>query len=112
MTYLIMDDIKTLYMVSKVTSKKYQSLLANPQVSVLVDTRQNLAVDKKIISITFEGTFQVVNDAEAQQIKIKLANHHCELNEILKNPDSSLFAIKLSSFLLLDGPVDSYSGKL
>jgi len=115
MTYLLMDDdISVLYLVATRDSRKYQNLLANPRVSVLVDTRQTqgAATTEKIVSVTFSGLFKALTDCEAQRIKLKLATEHLELAEILKNPNSVVFGIQLKSFLLLDGPVDSYRGDL
>lgn len=114
MTYILMDDLSVLYLVSTLESRKYQNLLTNPRVSVLVDTRQNLGLSaaEKIVSVTFEGFFQPLTDAEAEGIKTKLANDHMELNKILKNPSCVVFGIQLKSFLLLDGPTDSYQGNL
>ena len=112
MTYILIDNLSILYMVSTLESRKYKNLLVNPKVSVLVDTRQNQgpSTDKKIISVTFEGVFQALKDFETQRIKTNLATNHQELNEILKNPTCVVFGIKLRSFLLLDGPADSYKG--
>lgn len=114
MTYLLNDDFSVLYLVSTRESRKYQNLLANPRVSVLVDTRQHQgsSAAANIVSVTFEGLFQSLADFEIQSIKINLSREHGELAEILNNPDFVVFAIKLQSFLLLDGPVDSYKGNL
>lgn len=114
MTYVLMDDLSILYLVSTRKSRKYQNLLINPRASILVDTRQNRSTSdtENIASITFEGLFQPLTDSEAQTIKANLAKNHGELTEILNNPDCVVFAIKLKSFLLLDGPVDSSQGNL
>lgn len=114
MTYLLMDDLSIIYLVSTRKSRKYQNLLANPRVSILVDTRQHCdtSATEKIVSITFEGLFEPLTDSETPKIKANLAKGHGELNEILNNPDCVVFAIKLKSFLLLDGPVDSYQGNI
>jgi len=114
MTYVLMDDFSILYLVSTWESRKYQNLLVNPRASVLVDTRQHRGTSsaENIVSVTFEGLFQPLADSEAPKIKANLAKEHGELTEILNNPDCVVFAIQLKSFLLLDGPVDSYKGNL
>jgi len=114
MTYLLSDDLSLLYLVSTEKSRKYQNLLANPRVSLLVDTRQNrgTAAGENIVSVTFEGLFQPLADAKTLRIKANLAKEHGELAEILNHPSCVVFAIQLKSFLLLDGPVDSCKGEL
>lgn len=114
MTYIMMDDLSFLYMVSTLESRKYRNLLANPRVSVLVDNRQHhgTAATENIVSVTFEGLFHPLTDSETHRVKTNLANTHPELDEILKKPDCVIFGIQLKSFLLLDGPVDAYQGDL
>lgn len=114
MTYLLSDDLSLLYLVATEESRKYQNLLANPRVSLLVDTRQNrgTAAGENIVSVTFEGLFQPLADAKTPRIKANLAKEHGELAEILNHPNCVVFTIQLKSFLLLDGPVDSYKGDL
>jgi len=88
--------------------------MRNPNVSVLVDTRENFndAAAKKIVSVTFEGVYQPVEHEELEHFRTRLTIEHLELNEILKNPNSILISIALKCFLLLNGPVDSYQGDL
>ncbi len=114
MTYILMDDLRTLYMISTLKSRKYKNLLANPNVSVLIDTRQkpNTTSTKKIISVTFAGIFQPLKGSESQKVRTNLANNHSELDDFLKDPNCAIFSVKLKSFLLLDGPIDSYAGNL
>lgn len=114
MTYIISDDMSVVYMISNQDSKKFKNLLRNPNVSILVDTRQDHSnpIEKKIKSVTFEGIHQPIEQEEIKEIKTHLAQDHLELNKILNSPGCTVFGIKLKSFLLLDGPVDSFQGIL
>lgn len=112
MTYLLSDDLRILYLISTRESRKFKNLLANPRVSVLVDSRQHPTAGANIVSVTFTGLFQPLADAETERIKTAFAREHPELTEILNHPDSVIFAIKLTSYLLLDGPVDANQGDL
>lgn len=113
MTYVLSDDLKTVYMVTVRESRKYRNLLENPKVSLLVDNRQNLAStsDETVASITFEGILKHLEPLETEVVRIQLVDRHGELKEILKNPDCVIFGIELKTFLLLSGPVDSVQGK-
>ena len=114
MTYMPSDDLKSLYMISIQESKKYKNLSSNPDVSVLIDTRQRISYqkDKKIISVTFEGHYEPIEQKEIEQIKASFVKEHIELDEIIKSPGVAIFGIKLKSFSLLDGPVDSFNGNM
>jgi len=114
MTYTLSDNMSVLYMVSILESKKIKNLLTNPNVSLLVDTRQDLSnpTDKKIKSVTFEGTYLPLGEEEIIAIKSHLTKNHLELDQILKSPSCTVFGVKLNSFLFLDGPIDSFEGNL
>lgn len=112
MTYLPSDDLGTLYLVSTRESRKFKNLLANPRVSILVDSRQYPTAGANIVSVTFAGLFTPLTEAEVLPIKTAFAEKHPELAEILSHPDSLVFAIKLQSYLLLDGPVAAEQGEL
>lgn len=114
MTYILSDDLKTVYMVTVRESRKYKNLLENSTVSLLVDNRQNLAYpsDETVSSITFEGVLKYLAPLETEIVRTKLAESHGELKEILKNLDCIIFGIELKAFLLLNGPVDSVQGKI
>ncbi|MEO1815018.1 MAG: pyridoxamine 5'-phosphate oxidase family protein [Acetobacterium sp.] len=112
MTYLLSDDHRTLYLVSTRESRKFKNLQANPRVSVLVDSRQHPTAGGNIVSVTFAGLFKPLAEAEVLPIKTTFAGKHPELGEILNHPDSVIFAIKLTSYLLLDGPVAADQGEL
>ncbi|WP_303866789.1 pyridoxamine 5'-phosphate oxidase family protein [Acetobacterium wieringae] len=112
MTYLLSDDQTTLYQVSTRESRKFKNLLANPRVSVLVDSRQHQSQGANIVSVTFSGLFKPLAESEVQPVKTTFAGKHPELMEILNRPDSVVFAIQLQSYLLLDGPVAAEQGEL
>ncbi|MEI7883834.1 MAG: pyridoxamine 5'-phosphate oxidase family protein [Clostridia bacterium] len=111
MTYMPGEDPRVLYMVASRESKKYQNMLGNPDVSLLIDNRKGLGLEEqKISAVSLSGIYQLVDSAELVEIGIKFTKMYPELAEIINNPSSALFAVKLQSFLFLAGPVDSYKG--
>jgi len=114
MTYILSDDLKTLYMVTDRKSRKFKNLLGNSVVSLLVDNRQKLVFpsDETVASVTFEGVLKHLDPLETEIMRIQLVKKHDELKNILNNPDCVIFGIELKSFLLLNGPVDSVQGEL
>lgn len=113
MTYVLSDDLKTVYMVTDRNSRKFRNLLGNSKVSLLVDNRQKLAfpTDETVASVTFEGVLKHLDALEMEVVRIQLVKEHEELRNILNSPDCVIFGIKLKSFLLLNGPVDSVQGE-
>lgn len=114
MTYVMSDDLKTVYMVTVRESRKYRNLLENSSVSLLVDNRQriNFPSDESVASVTFGGVHRQLDPLEIQEVRAQLSLRHTELKEILNHPDAVIFGVALKSFLLLSGPVDSVQGDL
>ena len=112
MTYILSDDLKTMYMVTTRDSRKYKNLLANSAVSLLVDNRQRLdfPCEEQVASVTFSGVHKHLGSLEIEHLRTCLTESHMELQEILNHPDCVIFGITLKSFLLLSGPVDSQHG--
>lgn len=114
MTYVLSEDLKTVYMVTVRESRKYRNLKENARVSLLVDNRQRLDFhsEEHVASITFEGVHRPLNTEESEGARDLFAASHSELHEILKNPDCVIFGVELKTFLLLNGPVDSVQGEV
>lgn len=106
MTYMPDEELRMLYMVTTLDSKKFNNMANNSNVSVLVDNRQYLKGNKgeQILSITFEGTYARVAQDLVEQIRGQFSERHPELVELFRNPECVVFGIKLYSYLLLNGP--------
>jgi len=114
MTFTLGKDNKTLYMVAIADSKKYKNIALNPNVSILMDNRQSLGKTSKneIISITFEGYYEAVDQEKSEEGKKILLEKHPDLYEIIQNPKCVLLSIRLKSYKLLMGPTNSEEGHI
>jgi nitroimidazol reductase NimA-like FMN-containing flavoprotein (pyridoxamine 5'-phosphate oxidase superfamily) len=110
MAYITDGAVTTVYMVTFKQTQKYRNLLQNPQASLLVDTRhqQPPPTRAEIQALTVSGTFQPIAEKDTKQrILEQLAERHPQLRELIANNDAEPFAIKIHSFLLLDGALDA-----
>lgn len=112
MAYATDDDCREIYMVTLKDTRKYRNLKENPWVSLLVDTRlsdaETMAGGGK--ALTVAGVFQEVSDPEERARVISRfikVNPHME--DFAKQLDAAPVVIRARSFLLLAGPVESYS---
>jgi nitroimidazol reductase NimA-like FMN-containing flavoprotein (pyridoxamine 5'-phosphate oxidase superfamily) len=112
MTYMLAEDQKTLYMTASADSRKFSNLKLNPNVSVLIDTRQdhNSVTETQILSVTLEGVCVAVEPKKVEMIKKVFAVRHPELAEILRAPNCAVMGVRLKSYLLLNGPVKYEQG--
>ena len=112
MAYVVDESCEEMYMVTHRKTQKYQNLLENPSVSLLIDTREG-APRSKTQALTVEGSFREIKD-ETKKIKVKetLLKIHPHLKNFCDHPDAELICIKINAFLLLNGLTDAHYEKL
>jgi nitroimidazol reductase NimA-like FMN-containing flavoprotein (pyridoxamine 5'-phosphate oxidase superfamily) len=111
MAYTSNDEGTEIYMVSHKDTQKYRNLTDNPNVSLLIDTRDEDKGPKrsKARALTVSGIFREIREKERKdRIRAKLVERHPHMREFAHHPDAEVFAIKATSFLLLEGLTDAY----
>jgi nitroimidazol reductase NimA-like FMN-containing flavoprotein (pyridoxamine 5'-phosphate oxidase superfamily) len=111
MAYVTDEAVTRVYMVTLKRTRKYQNFLRNPRVSLLVDTRyeQPPRARKEVQALTVSGTYHPLAEAgERQRIVQEMAAKHPHLETLLAHEDAEPFAIRIDSFLLLDGALDAH----
>ena len=111
MAYVADDDCLEIYMVTKRHSRKYENLTRNPNVSLLIDTREehqgSRLLETKALSVS--GTSQkMVDENKRIHVRSRLLERHPHVKELLDHPDAEILCIKVNSFLLLNGLTDAY----
>jgi nitroimidazol reductase NimA-like FMN-containing flavoprotein (pyridoxamine 5'-phosphate oxidase superfamily) len=113
MAYVPAEDCRKIHMVTHRDSRKYRNLMENPEVSLLIDTRDDGFRFGEARALTVAGTLTSINrPGEAEKICGKLLTKHPSLERLLKQPDAAILSISISSFLLLDGLTKAYFEKL
>jgi len=108
MSYAAGDGCRELYMATLQDTKKYRNLVANSQVSLLIDTRDSDAKDRTR-ALTITGVFQDAgDDCRQEQIRKALIARHPELKDFFNNPEARVIVIKATALQLLDGVTDAY----
>jgi nitroimidazol reductase NimA-like FMN-containing flavoprotein (pyridoxamine 5'-phosphate oxidase superfamily) len=111
MAYVADEETEWIYMVTHRTTTKYTNLLANDQVSLLVDNRcTRLPSERsKIQALTVHGTFHAVEDeTKKQRILEKFLVRHPHMEQFLSHPEAEVISVRPNSFLFLDGITDSH----
>jgi len=91
-------------------TRKYENLLSNPAVSLLVDTRKEDSPEgpSQTKALTVNGRFErIENEEKKNRIKDRLLERHPHLKAFAENHDTEVFLIKVKSFQLLDGITDA-----
>ncbi len=110
MSYVTDRHCTRLYMVTHRESRKYNNLVANPKVSLLIDTREGAeGVNRNTVkALTVTGIFVTIgDDAERKDAAARLLAGHPHLRVFLDDQDAEVFAVRITAFQLLDGITDS-----
>ncbi len=111
MSYATDDDCREIYMATSKETKKYRNMTANPHISLLVDSRQDVAAGPAapVRALTIAGTFQKdVDEKKAADIRERLFRKNADLRKIFDNPDTAIIVVRICTVQLLDGLTDAY----
>jgi len=111
MAYLADEQADMVYMATRKNTQKYKNLTENPAVSLLIDTRSEKGSDQRaqVQALTISGTCIPVQDSnESDAICRRIVSRHPHLKELAEHPEAAIVAVKLNSFLLLDGALKSH----
>ncbi len=112
MAYVTNTPCTEIYMVTRRQTQKYQNLMLNPAVSLMIDSRDT-SHRSDARAMTVDGVFQIINDhSRLAEIRQKLLSVHPHLAEFMSHPETELIRIKIKSFLLLDGLTQAHFEQL
>ncbi|HPC09219.1 MAG TPA: pyridoxamine 5'-phosphate oxidase family protein, partial [Smithella sp.] len=105
-------DGREIYMATFKDTKKYHNLIANPNVSLLIDTR---VVDAEGTprALTVTGIVEAVdNDKSIEEIRETLLRKHPDLKDFFNHPDARMIVVRPTTLQLLDNVTDAYFEEL
>ena len=111
MSYVTDDDCSEFYMITLPATKKYRNLEGNSAASLLIDTREDDRDRKRqdIRALTVSGVFRSIDEKEKVAFVLqKLLQRHPHLKEFAESGEARVFAVRATSFQLLEGISRSY----
>ena len=115
MSYTADPRGRELYMITLKNTQKFENLIINPQVSVLIDTGEEDIGSRRgrAKAVTVSGVFKAIGDQRNKDaVRAQLAAAHPHLQELAARAEAEPFCIKVVSVLLLEGVTDSYFEEL
>lgn len=106
MVYAADSECREFYMVTSRETQKFRNLKNNPNVSLLIDTREELwGPDRdRASALTVSGRIEEVRDSKKQKhLSRLLLDRHPHLEEFFERDDTAILCVKAESFLLLRG---------
>jgi len=110
MFYTANDDCTEIYFLSSTETEKAKNISANSTISLLIDTRNNHSKDdfSRACAVTVSGRCDQIDDSESSVLKNKFCISHPYMKEFASKPETCVFRVRPNSFLLLDGPFESF----
>jgi len=105
MAYVAASDGAAVYMVTHRHTRKFQNLIRNPAVSLLIDTRDT----PRPRALTLEGTcFEVDDMSERRRIYDLFLTNHPHMHPFVNHEDAVLIRVDIAAALYLDGLADAH----
>lgn len=108
--FAVTNNLKTVLFMTLQETRKYANIIANPNVSLLVDNRP--ANSKEIsgcFALSAYGTVKKVDLNSAVATKELFAFCHPELAQYLDKPTYSLFSVSIKKYEVINGLSEVYT---
>ena len=108
MQYIYDSSGMKIFMLTQEDSVKHHNIMANPHVSLLIDTRtESLPPELPVMALTVYGEAEIVNDSQRHQILVgQLVAKYSNLRYIASYNQCLVIQVKTKKMLLLDGVSD------
>jgi nitroimidazol reductase NimA-like FMN-containing flavoprotein (pyridoxamine 5'-phosphate oxidase superfamily) len=110
MAYVVNEECTEFCMATPRDSKKYRNLVANAQVSLLIDNRDRHGptTTPETKALTVGGVFRPLSDGpELDPARSRLLARHPEMAAFFHHADTVVFSVKVESYQLLEGIAES-----
>lgn len=110
MAYVANEDCTEIYLVTSRNTRKYRNITQNPQVSLLMDTREEHGGSRRseAKALTVTGIVENIEDPERREAaKARILERHPHVKPLLDDPEAEPFCVRVRAFLLLDGLMEA-----
>jgi nitroimidazol reductase NimA-like FMN-containing flavoprotein (pyridoxamine 5'-phosphate oxidase superfamily) len=102
MAFSVTEDLHSLILMTERGRLKYENLMANPRVAIMIDNRENLGSDlQEAVAVTAQGLAEEISgDARDGWRALCLARHPA-LQAFADSPGCALIRIKVTSYVIV-----------
>jgi nitroimidazol reductase NimA-like FMN-containing flavoprotein (pyridoxamine 5'-phosphate oxidase superfamily) len=102
MAFSVTEDLQSFILMTERGRLKYENLMANPRVAIMIDNRENLGSDlQEAVAVTAQGLAEeIAGDARDEWRALCLARHPA-LQAFADSPRCALIRIKVASYVIV-----------
>ena len=102
MAFSVTEDLQSFILMTERGRLKYENLMANPRVAIMIDNRENLGSDlQEAVAVTAQGLAEeIAGDARDEWRALCLARHPA-LQAFADSPTCALIRIKVTSYIVV-----------
>lgn len=100
--FVITDDMRELVFATMRQRLKYENMVANPRVTLMIDDRNEQNNDfNETTSVTIIGTAEDVTSAERDEYASMLVERHPILTDFVSFPDCAIMRVKIDKIYVV-----------
>lgn len=101
--FAVSSDLTDFYFLTPNTTRKYENLISNPKVCILVNNSQNQADDiYKAVSVTGMGIASVVEKDDSEKVMEMFLEKHPQLDDFSRAPTTAFIRIAMSRYFMVN----------
>lgn len=102
MAFSVTEDLKSFILMTERGRLKYENLMANPRVAIMIDNRENLGSDlEEAMAVTAQGLAEEVGGDARDEWRALCLMRHPALQAFADSPGCALIRIKVGSYVIV-----------
>ena len=102
MAFSVTEDLQSFILMTERGRLKYENLMANPRVAIMIDNRENLGSDlQQAVAVTAHGLAEEITGAARDEWRAFCLARHPALHAFADSPACALIRIKVTSYVVV-----------
>lgn len=102
MAFSVTEDLQSFILMTERGRLKYENLMANPRVAIMIDNRENLGSDlEEAMAVTAQGLAEEIAGNARDEWRAFCLVRHPALQAFADSPGCALIRIKVTSYVIV-----------
>ena len=102
MAFSVTEDLQSFILMTERGRLKYENLMANPRVAIMIDNRENLGSDlEETVAVTAQGLAEEIAGDASDEWRALCLERHPALQAFADSPSCALIRIKITSYVIV-----------